>query len=134
MSSGAPEPCPASPSLAPILVVEDNPMVGEVVCAMLQMSGLPCTLAEGPYEALEKLKDQSQEFCLLLTDFCMPRMTGIELIQHAHSLRPGLRSILYSGNADPSVGSAHRVQPDRFLPKPFSPKMLSQVVREVLAG
>jgi CheY-like chemotaxis protein len=133
MSPGTPESSTTVAKPATILVVEDEPMVGEVVCAMLQMGGLASTLAKGPDEALEILKDEQRQFALLLTDFRMPRMTGIELIQHAQSIRPGLKSILYSGNADESVAKGHKVRPDRFLPKPFTPKVLNNLVLEVLA-
>jgi len=133
MSSGTLKPSsPPAQSIA-VLVAEDDPMVGEVVCAMLQMGGLKSTLATGPYEAIEILKDNRQQFALLLTDFRMPCMTGIELIQHARSLRPGLKTILYSGNADESVTANHRAQPNRFLQKPFTPKVLNDLVREVIA-
>jgi DNA-binding NtrC family response regulator len=133
MSSAAPEPSASATPPPVILVVEDEPMVGEVVCAMLQMGGLKFTLANGPHLAIEILKDDHQQFDVLLTDFRMPRMTGIELIQHAQSLRPGLKSILYSGNADENVVANHKARPNRFLRKPFTPKVLTDLVREVLA-
>jgi CheY-like chemotaxis protein len=133
MNSGVPEPSASPAPPLKILVVEDEPMVGEVVCAMLQMDGFKSTLTKDPREAIEILKDKRRRFDLLLTDFRMPHMTGIELIQHAQSLRPGLKSILYSGNVNENVVVGHKAQPNRFLPKPFTPRVLNDLVREVVA-
>lgn len=134
MCSDSPDLTPSEPAQPVILVVEDEAMVGEVVCAMLQLGGFDFVHAEGPFEALDILKDTTQHIDLLLTDFRMPRMTGIELIQQTPSLRPGLKSILYSGNADESVVRGYKVQPARFLSKPFTPKTLNDLVRAVLTA
>ncbi len=135
MDSGSGRPSNAAPSAKPpiVLVVEDEPMVGEVVQAMLKMGGIDSVHAKGPFEALAILEDPQRPFDLLLTDFRMPQMSGIELIQRCKALRPGMKTILYSGNADERVTASFPVKPDRFLPKPFSPKVLNELVRAVLA-
>jgi two-component system chemotaxis response regulator CheY len=134
MTDGAAAPIDNSSPSRLILLVEDNPMVGEVVQAMLHMGGFRSVHASGPQEALAMLQEPNREFDLILTDFRMPRMTGIELIQHARTLRPGIKTILYSGNADESVTAGYAIQPDRFLRKPFAPRILNDLVREVLTG
>lgn len=108
-------------------------MVGEVVGAMLKMGGYDSVHAKGPHQALEMLRDPAQVFDLLLTDYRMPRMTGIELIQECRKLRPTLKMVLYSGHADERETANYAVQPDRFLRKPFTPKILNELVRSLLA-
>jgi CheY-like chemotaxis protein len=117
-----------------VLVVEDELMVGEVVQAMLHMGGFRSVHAKGPFEALELLRDPNQHFDVLLTDFRMPRMSGIELIQKTRPLRPGMKTILYSGNADPGETAGYPEQPDRFLRKPFTPATLNNLVRSMLTS
>jgi CheY-like chemotaxis protein len=125
----------ANPEAAPsILLVEDEPMVGEVVQAMLQMGGFRSLHAKSPQEALEILRDVSRHFDLVLTDYRMPQMTGMELIQEARALRPRIKTVLYSGNADENVATGFSISPDRFLRKPFAPKVLNDLVRVVLAS
>ncbi len=107
-------------------------MVGEVVCAMLQMGGFDSLHLRTPREAIELLKDPARVVDLLLTDFRMPQMSGIELVQITRPLRPGLKTILYSGNVDPHETASYPVQPDHFLRKPFTPATLIGLVRTVL--
>lgn len=134
MDSGSGRPSDTAPSAKPpiVLVVEDEPMVGEVVQAMLKMGGIDSVHAKGPLEALEIVKDPHQHLDLLLTDFRMPQMTGIELIQRCKPVRPGMKTILYSGNADERETAEFPVKPDRFLRKPFTPRVLNELVRAVL--
>jgi CheY-like chemotaxis protein len=115
-----------------VLVVEDEEMVGEVVRAMLRMGGIESVLVRNPAEALKVLEDPQRSFDLLLTDFRMPQMTGIELIQLCKPIRPRLKTILYSGNVDERETAGYPVQPDRFLRKPFTPRTLNELVRSVL--
>lgn len=116
-----------------VLVVEDEAMVGEVVQAMLQMGGFDSVHVKGPLEALEMLKTSNRHFDLLLTDFRMPKMSGIELIQHAQTLYPAMKTILYSGNADSRETMNYALQPHRFLRKPFTPATLNDLVRSTLS-
>jgi CheY-like chemotaxis protein len=121
------------PTNAVILVVEDEPMVGEVVCAMLQLGGFESILVRTPVEALAVLADAKYRLDLLLTDYRMPEMTGLELIERCQSLRPRLKTVLYSGNADESVVVNGRPKPDRFLSKPFTPSVLNDLLGQLLA-
>jgi len=122
------------PTTAVVLVVEDEAMVGEVVCAMLHMGGFESILVRTPLEALAVLADTSRHLDLLLTDHRMPDMTGLELIKRSQSLRPRLKTVLYSGNADESVVDNCWPRPDRFLRKPFKPNVLNELVSQLLAG
>jgi CheY-like chemotaxis protein len=127
---------PSAPAARPpvVLLVEDEEMVSEVVCAMLKFGGFRTVHAWRPLEALELLRKPDFEVDVLLTDYRMPQMTGIELIQQCFALRPQLRSILYSGNVDEAAADTTVVKPTRFLRKPFTPQELTTVVRTVLAG
>jgi DNA-binding NtrC family response regulator len=133
--SHEPDAPPQSGQTKPVvLVVEDEPMVGEVVCAMLRMGGFESILARNPEDALRTLKDASRHLDLLLTDHRMPEMTGMELIERSGSLRPRLKTVLYSGDADEFVVASARRRPDFFLRKPFTPNVLNELVIRLLAG
>ncbi len=116
-----------------VYVVDDEPMVGDVVQAILKMGGYESVFFADPTAAYKALSEANPKPTLLLTDFQMPQMTGRELIQHCKKACPGLKTILYSGNVQEETVAFYPSRPDRFLRKPFTPKTLIDLVESVLA-
>ena len=116
-----------------VYVVDDEPLVGDVVQAILKMGGFESVLFADPKIALQALSEANPIPTLLLTDFQMPQMTGRELIQHCKKVHPALKTILYSGNVQEETVAFYPARPDRFLRKPFTPKTLIDFVQSVLA-
>ena len=116
-----------------IYVVDDEPLVGDVVQAILKMGGFESVLFADPKIAFQALSEAIPKPTLLLTDFQMPQMTGRELIQHCKKVHPALKTILYSGNVQEETVAFYPTRPDRFLRKPFTPKTLIDLVQSVLA-
>ncbi len=115
-----------------VYVVDDEPMVGDVVQAILKMGGYESVLFDDPNTAFQALNEANPKPTLLLTDFLMPQMTGRELIQHCKKVHPTLKTILYSGNVQEETVAFYPARPDRFLRKPFTPKTLIALVQSVL--
>ena len=113
-----------------VLIAEDEPTVREAARRLLQRAGLRVITACDGAEALGILRGDLQ-VDVLMTDVVMPTMGGIELIERASQLRPGLRVIVVSGHADMS-----RLDPrtlgDVVLEKPFSADSLIRAVRSVV--
>ncbi len=80
---------------ARVLLVDDNRDGLVARKAVLEEQGLTVTTAVNGEEALETFS--KQQFDLLVTDFRMPKMSGIELIRKVRPLAPELRVILLSG-------------------------------------
>lgn len=113
-----------------ILVVEDTAATAQITRILLESWGYSALEAHTPSEALNLFDAHAGQIHLVLTDMTMPQMTGMEL---AHELRrrdPGVQVMFMSGDHDlESAG------PDEFfLPKPFNPSGLSQMVRKALDG
>ena len=115
-----------------VYIVDDEPMVGDVVQAILKMGGYESVLFDDPKTAFQALNEANPKPTLLLTDFLMPQMTGRELIQHCKKVHPELKTILYSGNVQEETVAFYPARPDRFLRKPFTPKTLIDLVQSVL--
>ncbi|HYE29824.1 MAG TPA: response regulator [Methylomirabilota bacterium] len=123
---------PASADPALIFVVDDEPMIGEVVSVILNLEGYRHRFFLNPKHALEAIERGEERPDLLLTDFVMPPFNGLELIERARHVLPGLRTILYSGNVGQDIINQCNVKPDAFLAKPFLPKALLELVAKTL--
>ena len=135
MNPAGASPAPAGDqSKALVLVVDDELMVGDVVQAMLELGGYRTIYFQDPRKALEWLQEPYTHPDLMLTDFLMPHLTGLDLLQAARASRPGLKAILYSGHVEEREADNYPERPQRFLRKPFSARTLISVVKSVLEG
>jgi len=88
-----------------ILVVEDEQMVRELVCSLLQGHGYHILEAETGAEALEIWRTHKDRIDLVLTDLVMPdRINGRELAEKLWKDRPDLKVIFTSGYSADVVG------------------------------
>lgn len=126
-------PTVATARKATVFIVDDEPMVGEVVSALLTMEGLNTRLFTSPLDALEAFEASVEKPDLLITDFLMQPFDGMNLLARCRQSHPTLRTILYSGNVDFEALHLHDVQPDTILNKPFLPKELIQKVQALVA-
>jgi PAS domain S-box-containing protein len=116
-----------------VLLVEDEPMLLEIASLMIRKLGYQILAVGSPAEALDLAKQHSGRIDLLMTDVVMPGMNGRELADRLLALRPGLKRLYMSGyTAD--VIAHHGVLDEgvRFIQKPFSMKVLTEKLREVL--
>jgi Response regulator containing CheY-like receiver domain and AraC-type DNA-binding domain len=86
-----------------ILLVEDEQLVRELVCRVLESAGYRVLPASSPSEA-ELLLEQEHSVDLLLTDVVMPEMSGYELAARVSDSRPELRVLFISGYAYAAAG------------------------------
>jgi PAS domain S-box-containing protein len=117
---------PARDDARRVLVVDDDPLVCKTVSETLQTAGYVTFCAGDGAAALPMLR-QAGEVDLLLTDFSMPGMTGVDLIKEAQRLRPELPAILMTGYAGDVEGlSSEATANARFvlLRKPVSARVL----------
>jgi PAS domain S-box-containing protein len=116
-----------------VLLVEDDPSVGEMVEAMLSDLGHEVLRAEAAAPAIEILQ-RKEGIDLMLTDLIMPGgMNGVELAHAAVALRPGLPVILTSGYTGETLGAAAEA-PWPLLTKPYPAEALAAVIDAVMRG
>jgi two-component system cell cycle sensor histidine kinase/response regulator CckA len=130
--STTPQKTPVRESRAKILLVEDDPLVREVVKACLQKFRKDVHVAQDGEEGLRVFKRYVNDWALVVSDITMPKMTGIELYRAIHEADPEMRVILVSGDADGKYHDAFANDATRplLLKKPFTLKSFADVVRE----
>lgn len=108
---------PAAARAAAILLVDDEGVVRHPVAEGLRRFGHAVTEADSGEAARSILADPARPVDLLITDFSMPGIDGLELARLARELRPALPILLMSGREDLPAEGVQRV--DRMLVKPF---------------
>ncbi|MBZ5702560.1 MAG: response regulator [Acidobacteriia bacterium] len=117
-----------------ILLVEDEPSLAEMACAVLEGSGYKVLQAGSGEEALHVAESHSGQIDLLLSDVILPTgMDGTMLAERLLALRPNVKVIYMSGYSDVLLAADGRVRGESsLLAKPFSTAALRNKVREVL--
>jgi len=80
-----------------ILLVDDEVMLTDINCEMLENMGQCVTVCNDSSEALRIFHENNALFDLVITDMAMPGMTGISLTKEIQSIRPGIPIILCTG-------------------------------------
>jgi two-component system cell cycle sensor histidine kinase/response regulator CckA len=113
-------------SSAPVLVVEDEPRVRELIRLVLVRAGHEVVAVAGPHAALAALNRQPA-ISLMLVDVVMPEMDGYDLVAEARTISPGVHVVFMSGFAR---DAARHPSGDAFLAKPFTVESLTDIVEE----
>ena len=126
---------PASVVDARILLVDDNPIVSQVIIDILSLDGYGVDTAPNGIAALEKM--EGRRYDLVLTDLHMPEMDGAGLYRELakRQTHPPQKIIFLTGTAGTS--EAHRLMQDTGLPvlrKPFNLIELLELVQKVLVA
>ena len=112
-----------------ILVVDDDPRILRYVSRLLRDGGHDVLVAVDGASAMELSRLRQDEIHLLLTDFEMPRMSGIELATKISIDRPAIKVLMMSGFAG---GTLVLNEGWHFLPKPFVASQLRAIVTTLL--
>jgi signal transduction histidine kinase len=128
-----PRPSPPPPSVGSmracsVLLVDDDALVAEPTVAMLEQLGHRVLLASTGALALDVVRLEPS-IDLVITDYAMPGMTGIELAKAIREIRPKLPVILATGFAELAAGD------DPGLPrldKPYRLDALAVAIAEAL--
>jgi len=132
------QPIPLSPDTSAagdetILLVEDEDVVRAIATEILERQGYTVLAAATGEEAIALAQSHDGPIQLLLTDVVMPKMGGRELATRVAAIRDGIKVLYTSGYTDAAVAN-HGVLDDgrAFLQKPFTRKVLTRRVREML--
>lgn len=112
-----------------VLLVDDDPGVRDMTALLLGNLGFHVLEAGGARDALRML-DSDSAIALLLTDYTMPGMNGVELVYAARRRRPSLPVVFVTGHERFSCTGMRNVQ---VLQKPFLERDLSERIARALS-
>jgi CheY-like chemotaxis protein/predicted regulator of Ras-like GTPase activity (Roadblock/LC7/MglB family) len=118
-----------------ILIVDDEESVLSILKNSLMILGndYAVTTATNGKEALYKARQN--HFDLIVTDYLMPEMDGLELTSAIREIHPGVRIIMVTAYGSAELEhQAHRLQVYRYLNKPLEIAAFRQVVRDALSA
>lgn len=117
-----------------ILVVDDEPMITEIIAEGLQGLGYRVTSFTDAHEALLQFGSSPETYDLIISDLTMPTMTGVDLLHAVRAISETIPFVLCTGysldntvpDLDPALFSA-------VIPKPVSARVLAVAVRNALS-
>jgi two-component system cell cycle sensor histidine kinase/response regulator CckA len=116
-----------------VLVVEDEPIVRELVREMLTTSGYAVLAAPNGRAAVEVAGAHDGPIDVLMTDVVMPGMSGQQVAELVATERPDMRVLFTSGYTEDAISNHGVLRPGAsFLEKPFTAAQLGQKLHELL--
>ena len=112
-----------------ILTVDDDPGVSRAVARDLRREYgefhriVRADSGEAALEALREIALRGEQVAVMLADQRMPRMTGVEFLEHAMDIFPRARRVLLTAYADTeaAIAAINVVDLDHYLLKPWDP-------------
>jgi len=118
-----------------VAVVDDDPMMLDVLSRILQRENFELLMASGGPEMIEKLSEHTGDVDLLVTDYAMPDMQGRELADHVRERFPAVKVLYQTGFSDMLFENRMELEEGAsFLEKPFTARGLREAARLVLFG
>jgi two-component system cell cycle response regulator CpdR len=123
----------AEEQMEDILVVDDDSIMLEVIKRILEREGIVAHCVEIGEEALEKITERT--FSLMITDFNMPGLDGLELSRKGLEMAPQMPIIMGTGGISPKITRlAKEIGISKVLTKPFLPHELLNAIRDVMGS
>ena len=115
-----------------VLLVDDEPDVLDTLHSILSDEGYEVEIAHGGQEALDKIEEFPAE--IVLSDYMMPGMCGVELLHTIKQRLPHVIPILITGRGDMkiSIESINQGEIFRFLLKPWNNQELRMTLQTAL--
>ena len=117
-----------------IFVVDDEPMLLEMAVMILEPLHFRVRTFRDPHTALAEYSAARPRPALVVTDYAMHTMSGMDLIRECRRIHPEQKIILLSGTVDESVYANAPVKPDRFLAKPYQVSDFVTLVQSLATG
>ena len=113
-----------------VLFVDDEEDIRKVMSMLLKKFFKSVDIAENGEEVLKKYLQK--EYDIIITDFTMPKMNGVELIEKVKAINPNQKIIILSAHQDKEdFYKALLAQADGYLIKPFDVEVFKKIIRKI---
>jgi PAS domain S-box-containing protein len=117
-----------------VLIVDDEEGIIDIHTEILEDLGYQVTAVTSSIEALEIFRDQPDKFDMVLTDYGMSNMTGIQLAKKLRLIRNDIPIVLLSGYDNTTFeNEAKQIGIRRIVMKPVDHEILGAIIRGVLS-
>ena len=115
-----------------VLLVDDEPNLRRVLGAVLEADGYRIISADCGRDALKKAKAE-QHLDLVITDYLMPDLNGLQVLDGIRKLHPTVKSLVVSGHGTVrSAVEAMRLGAFDYITKPFDTELLLYKIKAIL--
>lgn len=119
-------------ALPSLLLIDDSSGLRQLTAEALRQHGFAVTCAAGGAEALALIERAPHDFDVIVTDFAMPLVSGVEVIRFARNLRSDWPAVIITGYADADA-IANRPPDVPLVNKPFRESDLIESILRVNA-
>ncbi len=119
--------------LPKILIVDDELNILRSLRRLLEDEGLNITTASSGKEALRVINDK-KDIAVIVSDMCMPGMTGVELFEEARKILPDTIRIMLTGYSDIklAIAAINRGGAYRYISKPWDDEELICIIKDAI--
>ena len=118
-----------------VLYVDDDPVMVMLVDSLLQRAGFRVTCLDDPHEAIRRAVSPDEAINLVVTDFNMPTLSGLDIARALQQQHPDLPVVISTGFVTEQLRSQARQAGVRaVLQKEYTLEQLAGVVRQLLDG
>jgi CheY-like chemotaxis protein len=115
-----------------IFVVDDEPMLLELAAIILEPQGFVLKTFRDPEAAVTAFTQASPRPDVVITDYAMHSMNGMQLVEKIHRIEPRQKILLVSGTVGEEIFGTSPAKPDMFLAKPYQAHQLTEAVKSLI--
>ena len=117
-----------------VLVVDDVDLLRDFARNFLEMAGFKVLTADNGQEALQVLEHATEPVDIVLTDYNMPSMNGVDLVKRVRERWPKTKFILASGYLDEKTQSSMKIPEVTLITKPYAIHEVIKIIMEKLGA
>ena len=128
---------PGHPHPQHVLLIDDEPVVREIGCEMLESLGYQCIPAETGEEGIQLYQENKDKIAAVILDIEMPGISGDKVFSKLKELDSDLKVLLISGYARNYLETKYfkrKLNPAIFMPKPFQLEQLSKKLESIMGA